>query len=243
MLIGVDEAGRGPIIGPMVVAAAAVDDDAGLRREHVRDSKKYSTAARDRAFAWLKETVCYSTVILTAEDIDRMRRTKTLNAIEVEAFASVLMGLYRRLSPELHDMRDMLGTCHIYVDSCDVNEKRFGSDLADALCQMVKTSTGEADIRAMILDRIVSTHRADTLFPVVSAASVIAKGTREEKMERIREEIGTDAGSGYPSDPATRKFLEGYLRDHGRFPPHTRLSWETARKLRNKVSATTLMDF
>jgi ribonuclease HII len=78
---------------------------------------------------------------------------------------------------------------------------------------------------------VVSRHEADDLFPVVSAASILAKTRREEAVTRIREELGDDIGSGYPSDRTTIEFLEKWISEKGVLPPHTRRSWRTAQRL------------
>ena len=243
MLIGVDEAGRGPIIGPMIVAALAVDDDGMLRDAKVRDSKQYSPAARERTFGWLRECTSFCAVTLSAVEIDTRRKKDTLNRIEVEAFASAVAGLYDKLSSKYESVLHMIRSSVIFVDSCDVKEARFRDDLALALVDHCPEADGTSATRNLISENILSRHKADSLFPVVSAASVVAKGLREEAMKAIRDEIGDDAGSGYPADPATRDFLERYYRDNGKFPPHTRLSWNTVGKIIGKISSRTLNDF
>ena len=81
---------------------------------------------------------------------------------------------------------------------------------------------------------VVARHEADDAFPVVSAASILAKARREEAVARMREELGEDLGSGYPSDTRTTAFLEKWIREKGVLPPHTRASWKTAQRLMDK---------
>ena len=78
---------------------------------------------------------------------------------------------------------------------------------------------------------IVSQHNADELFPVVSAASILAKVCRDREMRGIERTFGVPIGSGYASDPDTISFLERWIRETGALPPHTRASWDTARRL------------
>jgi len=73
-------------------------------------------------------------------------------------------------------------------------------------------------------------HKADAKIPVVAAASIIAKETREMEIEKIKDEIG-DFGSGYPSDKRTIKFLESFYADNGKWPKGTRKSWKTLERI------------
>lgn len=202
MLCGADEAGRGPVMGPMVVAAVKVESDDFLREIGVRDSKKCAPRRRERLAGLIKENSEYQTAIISPEEIDWMREEMTLNEIEVDAFAEVL---------------NRLGTayCELYLDAADVNEERFGEEIGKRLERRPA--------------KIVAKHGGDDLFPVVSAASIIAKVTRDAEIERIKEELG-EIGSGYPADPVTQKFLRKWVNEHGDLPPHTRRSWKSAKK-------------
>ena len=242
MIIGIDEAGRGPILGPMVIAAVAVEDDAYLREIGIRDSKSYTPDSRERTFSLLEENTIYSVEIIRAEEIDTKRKVMTLNDIEVQAFGHALGKLYHKFSPRFGDIFEMMLDSITYLDSCDVNEKRFAVNVADTLIKASGIENGARDGKEMI-SRIVSRHKADAKYPVVSAASVVAKTFREKEVRKIKEELGADFGSGYPSDTRTRTYLEDYYREHRDFPPHTRLSWDTVNGIKKKVSATTLRDF
>ena len=84
-----------------------------------------------------------------------------------------------------------------------------------------------------------SKHGGDAIFPVVSAASIVAKVTRDGEMERIRDELGRsveEIGSGYPSDRRTARFLETWIRENGVAPPHARRSWKTVRRLEQRYA-------
>ncbi len=189
------------MMGPLVVAGVMVDDDAALRELGVRDSKEISPVRRTELAEAIRSIAEVSIIIIDAEGIDIGRRDKTLNVLEAEAFAKVISALGPRIA---------------YVDSADVNEARFALIIGNLIDRPV---------------HIVSEHRADQNHPVVSAASIVAKTVRDLMMAEIAEEIGADVGSGYPSDPKTRCFLEAWLSEHGDLPPHTRRSWETARRM------------
>ena len=242
MIIGIDEAGRGPILGPMVIAAVAVDDDEYLREIGVRDSKTYTPGSRERTFSLLESNAIYSVEIIRAEEIDRKRKEMTLNEIEVKAFVLALGKIYEKVSPGFNDIFEMICASITYVDSCDVNEERFAKNIAGTLIKTYGDVSPGRD-REEILGHIVSKHKADVRFPVVSAASVIAKTFREREVRKMKEALGEDFGSGYPSDPRTRDYLEDYYRRNKAFPPYTRKSWNTVNKIIKKVSTTTLNGF
>jgi len=213
MICGVDEAGRGPVIGPMVVAGLMLESESQLNGLNVRDSKKCTPKRREKLAQELNKIAKTEVIILPASDIDAMREGLTMNQIETKLFASVI----EKLSPDI-----------TYVDSADVNEDRFGKDIENEL---------NFDIR------IISKHGADEIYPIVSAASIIAKTTRDAEIRKIAQEIGKDIGSGYPSDAVTIQFLERWIDGHGKPPPHTRLSWKTAQRLLNRAKSKRIDDY
>jgi len=201
LIVGVDEAGRGPVIGPLVVAGVAVESDVELRHMNVRDSKKLSPERREALAPEIEKVSTYEVVVIPAERIDAMRSEMSLNDFEAKLFAEVI----DKLRPET-----------AYVDAADVDEIEFKRCVRKELAFDVE---------------IVSQHNADELFPVVSAASILAKVCRDRQMRTIEDEIGMHIGSGYASDADTIAFLETWIRTHGSLPPHTRASWDTARRL------------
>ena len=213
MICGVDEAGRGPVIGPMVVCAVAVESDAPLRQLDVRDSKKLSPERREALAPEIRKLCRFEVLIVSAEDIDAKRAEMSLNDFEALLFATVI----GKLKPEV-----------AYVDSADVNEFDFRRSIAHHLPFELE---------------IVSKHGADDLFPVVSAASIIAKVTRDAEMRRIEEELGSKIGSGYSHDVETIAFLTKWLGEKGALPPHTRLSWDTAKRLLSANATRKLDEF
>ena len=88
--------------------------------------------------------------------------------------------------------------------------------------------------RNPLFDKIVSEHHADRNYPVVSAASIIAKVTRDSYVKRLRRKHG-EFGSGYPSDPDTVSYLKKVYETSSQFPSITRLSWITIRRLQGLV--------
>jgi len=201
MTCGVDEAGRGPVMGPLVVAGVKIDDESKLIRLGVRDSKKLSPKRREFFSKEIMELAEHEISVVPAADIDQLMSIMTINRIEAKIFASVI----EKLRPEI-----------AYVDSGDSNEETFKSQIQN-----------ELDFEL----EIVSKHKADEIYPVVSAASIIAKVRRDEEIKEIEKEIGEAIGSGYPSDPDTIKFLESWIERHGDLPPHARRAWKTSKRL------------
>ena len=201
MLCGVDEAGRGPVIGPLVVCGVACETDVPLRQLNVRDSKKLSAERREALSPEILKVCRAEVVVVSAEDIDAMRKEMSLNDFEARLFAQVIEKLHPGIA---------------YVDSADVDEHAFKKAILRAL-------PFEVDL--------VSKHGADDLFPVVSAASIVAKVHRDAAIRKIEGEFGQKIGSGYSHDAETITFLERWIREKGGLPPHTRASWDTARRL------------
>jgi ribonuclease HII len=206
---GVDDAGRGPVIGPLVIAGVLIPDDQQelLRGFGVRDSKVLTPEARTRLDAKIRSTALkISLVEAEPQEIDvfvKHGRLRRLNFLEAKMMASVL---------------DELAPADAYVDSPDVNEPRFGSTIRECLPQ---------HLRGM---KIVSEHHADRTYPVVSAASIIAKVRRDARVHELSLQYG-DFGSGYLTDPKTMSFLRGWREAHDGYPPIVRMSWKTIREL------------
>jgi len=218
MICGVDEAGRGPVFGPLVIAGVTIQDDFELKEIGVRDSKKLTPNRREILAKKIREIAeKYEIIIISASDIDDMRKVMTLNELEVSAFSKII----EKLRPDV-----------CYVDSADVNQERFGMDILSKLSFKPK---------------IISKHKADDIYPVVGAASIIAKTTRDENVRKIAQELekklNLPLGSGYPADPITKKFLKTWIKTYGELPPHTRRSWETAQRLMKENKTRKLDDY
>jgi ribonuclease HII len=210
-IAGIDEAGKGPVIGPMCVAGVIMDESNinALKNLGVADSKKLSPKKRENLARQIRK---YAEGIFIQEieacQIDELRNIMSMNDIMIRGFSSVL----ENLKPDL-----------AYVDAADVNAERFGKKL---LAAYENKHEGEKK------PEIVSEHRADEIYPIVSAASIIAKVRRDELIGNIKESINEDFGSGYPSDPKTKKFLQEWMDKNGNLPDFVRHSWKTAAKLK-----------
>ena len=204
---GVDDAGRGCIIGPLVLAGVAVEESkiGKLTEIGVRDSKTLSPAARARLYPLIKD-LAYKVVSVKVppEEVDKYvaRRKKfiRLNLLEAEAAAKVIEELEADL---------------VYVDAPDTEPERFKRNVVALLRRKVE---------------VISEHEADKTYPIVSAASIIAKVERDAEIAKLREKYG-EFGSGYPADPTTIAFLRDWLAKHGEIPPFARKTWKTWKRL------------
>ena len=213
MICGIDEAGRGPVLGPLVVCGISIKSDEALRRLGVKDSKQLTPKRREELAKEIRKIAKVEVMEISAEEIDLRRENVSLNELEAEMFAQVL----QRLSPE-----------EVFVDAADVDEDGFG--------RMVQAHT-------TCTAKMTSRHKADETYPVVSAASIIAKVERDRRIREIEQDIGEPIGSGYASDENTMAFLESWVKRNGCCPPHTRQSWEPAQKIMMMKSVRKLESF
>jgi len=218
MICGADEAGRGPCFGPLVVAGILVENDVQLVSIGVADSKQLTPRKREQLAPMIQKIASsYEIIVVPAADIDDLRKTMTLNELEVFVYSKII----EKLKPDV-----------CYVDAVDVKEERFGRDILTRLSYK---------------PNIISEHKADEKYPIVGAASILAKVTRDEHIRKIAQELepalGLSLGSGYPSDPLTKKFLQTWVKQFGSLPPHVRQSWETCQQLIRNKSTKRLDDF
>lgn len=207
LIAGVDDAGRGAIIGPLVIAGILVDekDIHKLTELGVRDSKLLSPKRRKTLEKEIKKIALkYHVVRLLPKEIDRFvesrKKFHKLNRLEAQAMAEVL----EVLKPDI-----------AYVDASDILAERFKQHILEHLS--FKTE-------------IISEHKADRKYPVVSAASIIAKTERDRAIQQLQEKYG-DIGCGYPTDPKTIQFLETLLKTLGEYPDFVRKSWKPAKRI------------
>ena len=209
-VLGLDEAGRGPVIGPMVIAGVLISQEniTYLSSLGVRDSKLLSPNMREKLVDKIRQIADEIKIVeISPKEIDeRFSLRKTLNVLEAENMAKIIACL----KPNI-----------VYVDAADIKANRFTRTIKSFLPHSMKKIT------------IISEHKADRAYPVVSAASIIAKVRRDELISRLKEIYG-DFGSGYPSDKKTIKFLENYVKRYHKLPDCVRETWLTARKIYEK---------
>ncbi|MGN1362351.1 MAG: ribonuclease HII [Methanobrevibacter sp.] len=208
-IMGVDEAGRGPVLGPMVIGGIVVPEKMNpvLERMGVKDSKKLTPERRAVLARKLSKMFDYDTVIISAKDIDNLR-SKGVNLNDIEKLG--MIKLIRKLTPE-----------EVIIDAVDIKELRFQNQIQKELGDDIK---------------VIAKHKADDTYVQVGAASIMAKVTRDNIIADINkdyEDMG-GIGSGYPSDPHTKHFLSKFT--YNELPDFVRKSWNTVKKMKDDES-------
>lgn len=198
-IIGIDEAGRGPVIGPLVVGGVAVEEEKleKIEKLQLKDSKRLTPARRKVMARRINKIAECHTVHIQAMDIDNLR-AKGINLNEIEKIA--IKKVIALSNPDF-----------AYIDCLDINPKRFRDEMENFRNSF----------------KVIAEHKADDKYPIVSAASIIAKVERDMEIEKLRKEY-RDIGSGYPSDPKTIAFLKKYSYEN--LPDFVRKSWATVKK-------------
>ena len=213
--LGVDEAGRGPVIGPMVYAACVwpIAKKTEYAQLGFDDSKKLSRERRDELFEVIKSLpdVHYYVAISTSEQLSNamlMKQRTSLNTIAFDSAESVIR----------QALNAGLNVTHCYLDTVGPPAK-----YAEHLKHIFSPLKPDIDFTVE--------PKADSTYPIVSAASICAKVTRDTEVDAISEQIG-DVGCGYPSDPATVKWLSDHIDPVFGFDArYVRVSWETCRTM------------
>jgi ribonuclease HII len=200
LTLGIDEAGRGPILGPMVMAAVALEPGAAraLTRAGLADSKKYGHGAEARArraalASMIRARATFVVVeVVEADEIDVRVDKGELNVLERERARRMIT-----LAPSCK---------RIVADGARI----FGS-LRDEFPELRAYDNGESRHASMAAESVVAKDERDRRFALIA--------------ERWRSEFGVITGGGYIND-ATRAFLRAFKKRFGDLPPETRRSWD-----------------
>ena len=207
IIIGADEAGRGPVLGPMVIALIKVNDMQlnEIEMLNIKDSKKCSKAQRERLFNILNRKYDIEFEIIEANKIDKLMSEYSLNEIEEMAFIKLI-------NKALNDDE----YAEVYIDAFSNNIGKLTNKLT--------ANISNKNIK------IIAEHKADDKYKIVSAASIIAKVIRDNEIKKLKKEYGK-IGSGYPSDKITINFLKAYINKYNDLPKIARRSWRTSKRL------------
>lgn len=207
LILGIDEARRGPVLGPMIIAGVLLDErnERKFIELKVKDSKLLTPKKRvalEKEIKRIAEEI--HIVEISAQEIDEKRKRMSLNELEAMKMVECL---------ELFEKKPD----KIIIDLPDPNNHMF-----------IRRMSKYADIKPPI----VAEHKADVKYPVVSAASIIAKVFGDARLREFEKEHGP-LGVGYPHDERTIKFLEKCM-EKGEFPDIVRKSWITAKRIRER---------
>jgi ribonuclease HII len=205
-VIGIDDAGRGPVLGPMSLAGLMCEeeDEVVLKEQGAKDSKLLTKPKRKRLGIQFREEYAFHVENATAKEIDEFPNLNNLEAIKCGIIINTLM-------------ENVDEKVRVIVDCPSVN--------CEAWEKYLMTTILKKDQVEMVVE-----HKADLKWPSVSAASIIAKEDREEHVKKLKDKYGVDFGSGYPADPKTKEFL----KDNWEKPEYhdlIRKSWATYKNL------------
>ncbi len=193
----------------MVICGVLATPDAAaqLQRLGVKDSKQLSPAQRENLAHLIRQIarqICF--VRISPQEIDAARRQDrgALNKLEARAYARII----RQTNPAI-----------AYMDLPQVTGRRQKNPQNTAFCRLLRSLIGPGL-------QFVAENHADQTYPIVMAASILAKVERDAAIEALRRKYG-DFGSGYPSDPKTKAWLKAYFRQHGCLPDCVRHTWKT----------------
>ena len=201
LICGIDDAGRGPVIGPMVLSGVLVNEEdiESLKAIGVKDSKKLTPRKRVYLFNKIVKIVKkYSILTVFPEEIDG-KLNHGINLNDIEAIKSAQI----------------------------INELRPSKAIID--CPSPNLKAWKNDVYELLEDKnveLIIEHKADSNHVECGAASILSKVTRDLEIEKIKRKIGVDFGSGYSSDPITKKFLKDNIE---KYPEIFRKSWSTYR--------------
>ena len=216
LIAGIDEAGRGAVIGPLVLAGVSMEPgvENKLRKMGVRDSKLLSPSRREK-LAEAIEKLSRDIVVIKVGPckIDNYRKTG-VNLNQIEAM-------------KMADIANYLRPGKLYIDAPDNNIPKF-----------------QKFVQRMINHEheMVMEHYADMKYMSVAAASIIAKVTRDQDVAELREKHG-NIGSGYTSDTVTVQWMENWIANNKKFPDFVRTTWITAEEMLKNKSQTSLVDW
>lgn len=218
-ICGVDEAGKGCIIGPLVMVALSINEEneQKLHWMGVKDSKLLSKEAREELFTRIKEVVSdFRVDVIEPDAIDHSLKdiNSNLNWLEAETSARMVS----EMKPD-----------KVIVDCPSPNIANYKAFFESRLSEGVLSNI-----------QIVMEHKADANHMIVAAASVIAKVIRDWQIDKIKEEVGVDFGSGYMSDAKTQEFLKKY---HTKFPEIFRKTWRPYKDILDEKKQSKLGDF
>jgi len=198
--IGIDEAGRGPVLGPLVITGIRIPlkHHEYLKDKGVKDSKDLKPCKRNTLSTYLEKTYPTHTVFISANKIDTaLSKSISLNTVEKQAMNSIITTFKQD---------------HVLID-CPIKNTKHWEKQFDA--------------------NVTAENKADQNHVDVAAASIIAKTKRDKYMHNT---LGPKAGSGYPSDPTTKLFLEDLSLTH----IELRKTWKTVKDLKTTRTQQTL---
>ena len=235
LITGVDEAGRGALIGPMVICGITAERRVAekLRRIGVRDSKELTPAKRAELYDSIKHVLHTESRVSSVLPI-------SIPACRIDAQKSENSNLNLLEARTMAEIIGMIGGEEVYLDALTTRPERFKRVVLDFLNEGKRGKDVRLEGKKF---RIISENEADKRYPIVSAASIIAKVERDRAIEEIKKEAGVDFGVGYSHDQRTVDFVDTLIKTHRRLPAYVRKSWITTQQLQEKNWQRRIKDF
>ena len=214
-ICGIDENGRGSLLGPLVITAAVFESEKEelLKEIGVKDSKKISKEKREELYEILKKEAKEIKIIkIFPPEIDYFLKFTNLNSLEAK---------------KISDLIEMTNADIYFIDSV-TKSKKFKNEILKYVNKKVE---------------IHVENYLDENNVFVAAASIIGKVERDREIEKLKEEMKIDFGSGYPSDQKTINFIKEFYFKYKDFPSFVRKSWITIDKIKNEIKIKSLKDF
>jgi ribonuclease HII len=207
-VLGIDEAGRGPVIGPLIIAGVMIHDGKEAELGAVKDSKLLQHKKRIELNHLIQSHSEFKIIEVLPDEIDKAvdpkNKKMNLNWLEAHKQAEII----NELSPDI-----------AIIDCPSPNCKKYTEYLRNLLKQELKNI------------KLIVEHKADVNYPVCSAASIIAKVRREEEMDKIKDKYG-NVGPGYPANPITQKFIKENWEKHPEIFRHTWMTFKNHEKMK-----------
>jgi len=206
LILGIDDAGRGPVLGPMALAGVIIkeEDNNKLTTWGAKDSKLLTPKQRKEIKQKIISNFKHHVETSAPKEIDEH---KNLNLLEAEKAAKIINHLTKNTNQKIK----------VIIDCPSINIKSWTKDVQKLL----------DNPKNIILN---CEHKADLNHPVVSAASIIAKEKREDEIYKLKQLLNIDFGSGYPADPKTKDFVKENF-NNPKYKNLIRHSWSTIKKL------------
>jgi ribonuclease HII len=197
-VLGIDEAGKGPVLGPMIIAGVMIHDGKEAELGAVKDSKLLTQKNRVVLNEIIQKNSEFKIIEVSPKEIDEAldpdNKAMNLNWLEAHKQAEII----NHFDPDI-----------VVIDCPHPVPKKYE--------EYIKKLVNKKDIKYIV------EHKADVNYPVCSAASIIAKVKREEEMDKIKDKYGP-TGPGYPANPVTQKFIK---ENWEKYPEIFRHSWQT----------------
>jgi len=211
IVCGIDEAGRGPVIGPMIICGVLIEekDMPKLSSLGVKDSKLLTKKTRKILFNQIKRMVLdFKYIIITPQEIDNALKSDELNLNWLEAIKTAeIINSFKNIDKAI-------------IDCPSNNDKAYITYIHERLKNKKI--------------KLIAEHKADLIYPVVSAASIIAKVIRDREIEKLKKKYNIDFGSGYPADKKTIDFLKNNYNKYNFFRKTWSCYTEIAEKEKQK---------